>query len=84
MTAPALKRAGRARDAANRSGAGPRAASVWTRRQVFLTNLRSVRGRAYPRYRALVREKSWLLFEILLPFLSTAAFVLVYRSLRAP
>src|SRR4051812_49524398 len=30
------------------------------------------------------REKSWIAFEILLPFLSTAAFVFVYRSLHAP
>src|SRR3954447_3161914 len=30
------------------------------------------------------RERSWIAFEILLPFLSTAAFVFVYRSLHAP
>jgi len=49
-----------------------------------MTNLRSIRGRAYPRYRGLLREKSWVMFEILLPFLSTSAFVFVYRSLHAP
>jgi ABC-2 type transport system permease protein len=84
VSAPTFERARHARHSTDRSGAAARAASSWSRRQVFLTNLRSVRGRAYPRYRALFREKSWLLFEILLPFLSTAAFVLVYRSLRAP
>ena len=41
-------------------------------------------GRAYPRVRGMVREPSWLFFEILLPFLTTAAFVLVYRALQAP
>jgi ABC-2 type transport system permease protein len=51
---------------------------------VLLTELRSVRGRAYPRFRGMFRERSWVLFEILLPFLSTSAFVFVYRALRAP
>ena len=32
----------------------------------------------------MVREPSWLFFEIALPFLTTAAFVLVYRALGAP
>jgi ABC-2 type transport system permease protein len=32
----------------------------------------------------MAREKSWLLFEILLPFLTTSAFVFVYRALGAP
>jgi ABC-2 type transport system permease protein len=31
-----------------------------------------------------LREKSWVFFEIALPFLSTCAFVLVYRALQAP
>ena len=31
-----------------------------------------------------MREPSWVLFEILLPFLSTAAFVFVYRAIGAP
>jgi ABC-2 type transport system permease protein len=67
-----------------RAGEGPREAANWTRRQVLLTDLRSVRGRAYPRVRGLTREPSWLLFEILLPFLATSAFVFVYRALDAP
>src|SRR5260221_4413753 len=71
-------------DLVGRSGTDPRSASNWTRRQVLLTNLRAIRGRAYPRYRGLFREKSWVLFEILLPFLSTSAFVFVYRALHAP
>ena len=32
----------------------------------------------------MVREPSWLFFEILLPFLTTSAFVFVYRALGAP
>ena len=32
----------------------------------------------------MAREKSWLFFEILLPFLATASFVFVYRALQAP
>ncbi|HVL53474.1 MAG TPA: ABC transporter permease [Vitreimonas sp.] len=49
-----------------------------------MTNLRTVGGRAYPRVWGLAREKSWLFFEILLPFLTTSAFVFVYRALQAP
>lgn len=49
-------------DLVGRSGAGPREAAAWTRRQVVMTNLRSIRGRAYPRVIGLVREPSWVLF----------------------
>jgi len=62
----------------------PQAAAAWTPRQVLLTNLRAVGGRAYPRVHGLFREKSWVFFEVLLPFLSTSTFVFVYRALRAP
>lgn len=62
----------------------PQASADWTRRQALLTELRTVRGRAYPRIVGLFRERSWVFFEILLPFLSTSAFVFVYRALRAP
>ena len=51
---------------------------------MLATNLRAVTGRAYPRVRGSLREKSWIFFEIALPFLSTCAFVLVYRALQAP
>jgi ABC-2 type transport system permease protein len=69
---------------AHELAASPREAAEWTRRRVLLTNLRTVVGRAYPRVRALIREKSWLFFEILLPFIATSAFVFVYRALQAP
>jgi ABC-2 type transport system permease protein len=67
-----------------RHTASPQAAAEWTTRQQFMTDLRSVGGRAYPRVSGLFREKSWVFFEILLPFLSTSAFVFVYRALQAP
>jgi len=68
----------------SRGGTDPREAADWTRRQVAENNLRALVGRAYPRIRGMVREPSWLFFEILLPFLTTSAFVLVYRALQAP
>ena len=68
----------------HRSTASPQAAAAWTRRQVVMTNIRTVGGRAYPRVRGMAREKSWVFFEVLLPFLATSAFVFVYRALGAP
>jgi ABC-2 type transport system permease protein len=62
----------------------PAASAAWSRRQVLATNLRTVVGRAYPRVRGMIRERSWLFFEILLPFLATSTFVFVYRALNAP
>ena len=62
----------------------PPTAADWTPRQVLANDLRAIVGRAYPRVPGMVREKSWLFFEILLPFLTTSAFVFVYRALQAP
>ncbi len=67
-----------------RPSASPQEASDWSRRRILMTDLRAVRGRAYPRISGLLREKSWVFFEILLPFLTTCAFVFVYRALKAP
>jgi ABC-2 type transport system permease protein len=69
---------------AHKLAASPREGAEWTRRRALLTNLRTVVGRAYPRVRGMAREKSWVFFEILLPFLATSAFVFVYRALQAP
>ncbi len=82
MTAPASDR--ESIFAHSRGGTDPRTASDWTRRQVIDNNARALVGRAFPRVRGMVREPSWVFFEILLPFLTTAAFVLVYRALKAP
>ncbi len=46
--------------------------------------LQSVFARAYPRLIGQQREKSWLFFDVLLPMLSVAAYVLVYRAMSAP
>jgi ABC-2 type transport system permease protein len=70
--------------AVTRNGSDPRVAAEWTRRQVIESNVRAAAGRAYPRVRGLTREPSWVFFEILLPFLATAGFVLVYRAIEAP
>ena len=51
---------------------------------MLATNLRALFGRAYPRVIGFKREPSWLFFEVLLPFLTTSAFVFVYRALQAP
>lgn len=62
----------------------PQQAATWTRSRQIAVNLRSILGRAYPRLIGFKREPSWILFEILLPFLTTSAFVFVYRALKAP
>lgn len=67
-----------------RGSTTPAQDAEWTRRQAFFTDLRAVGGRAYPRVSGMFREKSWIFFEILMPFLSTSAFVFVYRALQAP
>lgn len=67
-----------------RPSLSPQDAADWPARRVLVTNLRTIWGRAYPRVIGMSREPSWLLFEILLPFLTTSAFVFVYRALAAP
>ena len=67
-----------------RATASPTAAARWDRRQVLGSNLRAILGRAYPRIFGSTREPSWVFFEIFLPFLTTSAFVYVYRALEAP
>lgn len=46
--------------------------------------LRTVVARAYPRVLGLNREPSWVFFEVLVPLITTSAFVFLYRALRAP
>ena len=71
-------------DRMGRPSGGPREAADWDDRRAFRVNLRAVGGRAYPRVIGQSREPSWLVFEILLPLLSTFSFVFVYRALQAP
>jgi ABC-2 type transport system permease protein len=46
--------------------------------------LQTVIARAYPRLIGQQREKSWMFFDIFLPMLGVAAYVFVYRALKAP
>lgn len=46
--------------------------------------LQTVFARAYPRVIGQQREKSWLFFDIALPVMGVAAYVFVYRAIRAP
>jgi ABC-2 type transport system permease protein len=45
---------------------------------------KTVYARAYPRLVGALREKSWIFFEILLQLLAVAAYVFIYRALKAP
>ncbi len=44
----------------------------------------TVIGRAYPRVRGANRELSWIFFEVVVPLITTSAFVFLYRALHAP
>ena len=46
--------------------------------------LKTIVARAYPRIIGQQREKSWVLFEILLPMMAVASYVYVYRAIGAP
>ncbi len=46
--------------------------------------LQSVIARSYPRIIGQQREKSWMLFDVVMPLGSVIAYVLVYRALNAP
>lgn len=41
-------------------------------------------ARAYPRIVGTTREKSWLIFDTLLPVLGISAYIFLYRALNAP
>ncbi len=48
------------------------------------TNIRTILARAYVRVVAGNREPSWIISETVLPLISTAAYVYVYKALNAP
>lgn len=50
----------------------------------LMTNLRAIRGRAYPRIIGSKREPSWLFFDIFLPLLTVAAYAYIYKYIGAP
>lgn len=68
----------------HRRAATPMEAADWDGRREILTNIRGIGGRAYPRVSGILRDRTWLFFETVLPFLTTAGFVFVYRTLQAP
>jgi ABC-2 type transport system permease protein len=70
--------------ALRRGASSPAEAARWPLSYELATNLRTVLGRAYPRLIGSTREPSWVFFEVALPFLTTSAFVFVYRALQAP
>jgi len=45
---------------------------------------RTVFARSYPRLIGMQREKSWLFFEIVLPFMVACSYVFVYKAIGAP
>lgn len=47
-------------------------------------NGRAVIGRAYPRVLGVMREPSWIIFDIFLPLLGIAAYIFYYRAMSAP
>ena len=53
-------------------------------RESLRLGLRTMLGRAYPRLISATREREWLFYEVGLPLLRVIAFVLVYRTLKAP
>lgn len=50
----------------------------------LMTNLRAIRGRAYPRVIGSKREPSWLFFDIFLPLLTVSAYAYIYKYIGAP
>ncbi len=50
----------------------------------LMTNLRAIRGRAYPRVIGSKREPSWLFFDIFLPLLTVSAYAYIYKYIEAP
>jgi ABC-2 type transport system permease protein len=46
--------------------------------------LKTIIARAYPRVIGQQRDTSWLLFDVLMPFGSMVAYVLVYQAIGAP
>lgn len=48
------------------------------------TFLRTVLGRAYPRFIGVWREKSWVFFDVFFPLLQVSAYVYIYRAIGAP
>jgi ABC-2 type transport system permease protein len=46
--------------------------------------LMSIRGRSYPRIIGMQRDVTWLIFDVLMPIGTVAAYVLIYQAVGAP
>lgn len=46
--------------------------------------LQTIIGRSYPRVVGMLRERSWMFWEIVLPMLSVSAYVFIYKAIGAP
>lgn len=46
--------------------------------------MRGAFARGYPRIWGMNREPSWVFFEVIVPLITTSAFVFLYRALQAP
>ncbi len=55
-----------------------------TWQQKLRLGLKTMIGRAYPRFVSTIREPDWLFYEMALPLLRVIAFALVYQTLKAP
>jgi ABC-2 type transport system permease protein len=53
-------------------------------RHEFNVFWRTVLGRAYPRLIGIRREKSWMIFGVVLPLLGISAYVFIYKALKSP
>lgn len=52
--------------------------------EVLRVGMKTMLGRAYPRLMSALREPEWFFYDVMLPLLRVIAFVLVYRTLKAP
>jgi ABC-2 type transport system permease protein len=46
--------------------------------------LMTIRGRSYPRIIGMQRDVTWLIFDVLMPIFTVAAYVLIYQAVGAP
>ena len=49
----------------------------------LVSNLRAIRGRAYPRLIGSTREPSWFIFDVILPLFTIAGYAYIYKFMDA-
>lgn len=57
-----------------------RAETLWSRKHRARHALQSIAGRAYPRVFGMLREPSWLFFDLVFPILNMSSIVFLLRS----